>query len=237
MTWLQTASGRAFDLLKPDWRQVDFTVDVPEALARIARFTGHVRAGPYSVAQHCVIGADAVFRETKDREAAAAFLLHDAHEAYLGDIATPIVWALIESFRQNSTTGGFGADALRRTLDRLKHNLDVAIYQAAFVVGEGCPRQYRDLVKRMDLRMLATEARHLLGPAPQPWAILDGVEPIRMVGKLIVWPWPLAADEYRERLRRYLPERFAPAVPSPKSGPRRDGARLIRHPKPELTEA
>jgi len=35
MTWLQTASGRAFDLLQPDWRQVDFEVDIPEALARI----------------------------------------------------------------------------------------------------------------------------------------------------------------------------------------------------------
>lgn len=237
MTWLQTASGRAFDLLHPDWRQVDFAVDVPEALARIARFTGHVRAGPYSVAQHCVIGADAVYRETKDRQAAAAFLLHDAHEAYLGDIATPIVWALIESFRQNSTTGGFGSDALRRSLDCLKHNLDQAIYWAAHIGSDGCPRQYRDIVKRMDLRMLATEARHLLGPAQQPWAILEGVEPIRMVGKLTVWPWPQAADEYRERLRRYLPERFAPAAPGPKSGPRRDGARVIRHPKPELTEA
>jgi hypothetical protein len=246
MTWLQTASGRAFDLIAPDWRQVDFDVDVAEALARIARFTGHVRAGPYSVAQHCVVGADAVFRETKDRKAAAAFLLHDAHEAYLGDIATPIVWALAARARLiadrtnnliHADAALFGDELVKSAIASLKAGLDQAIYRAAGVTAGGPPSVFHDIVKRMDLAMLATEARHLLGPAPQPWAILEGVEPIRMVGRLTVWPWPQAADEYRERLRRYLPERFAPATPSPKSGPRHDGARLIRHPKPELTEA
>jgi uncharacterized protein len=239
MTWLQTASGRAFDLMNPDWRQVDFAVDVPEALARIARFTGHVRAGPYSVAQHCVIGADAVFRETKDRQAAAAFLLHDAHEAYVGDIATPIVAALVE--RANFfNTPGIGQMVIGKALTSLKATVDREIYRAAGLgAGEGCPLAYRDLVKCMDLRMLATEARHLLGPAPQPWAILVGVEPIRMVGKLTVWPWTQAADEYRERLRRYLPEPFAPVAPrpEPKAGPASRGTRLARQPLPETMEA
>lgn len=205
MTWLQTASGRAFDLLQPDWRQVDFEVDIPEALARLARFTGHVRSGPYSVAQHCVIGADAVFQATRDKEAAAAFLLHDAHEAYLGDIATPIVAAL----RKMAGTFEKGDAALTFAINGIKERLDHAIYLAA-----GCPRARTDhqaIVKIYDLRMLATERAHLLVRSPQAWAPqVEAAQPLRLVGKISVWPWVKAAEEYRARLRRYLPETFAP---------------------------
>ncbi|KFC64007.1 Metal dependent phosphohydrolase [Bosea sp. LC85] len=228
MTWLQTASGRAFDLLRPDWRQVDFQVDVPEALARIARFTGHVSSGPYSVAQHCALGADAVFHATKDRAAAAAFLLHDAHEAYLGDVATPIAQALVERVR--FFEGHILGDIVTKAQKSLKGTLDKAIYFAAAGWGEGCPPAYREIVRIYDIRMLAAEQAQLLGRCSKPWPSLEGVEPARIAGKLTVWPWPKAADEYRERLRRYLPERFG-AGPSPSPRPSRTGARRI------LTEA
>jgi hypothetical protein len=224
MTWLQTASGRAFDLAAPDWHMVDFEVDIPEALARLARFTGHVRSGPYSVAQHCVVGADAIFREYRDRDAAAAFLLHDAHEAYVGDIATPIVWALRAAILNQTGDGAaYRAGAFTTALHHLKNGLDRAIYRAAGLSSSGCPAAYLDIVKSYDIRMLVTERAHLLGPSPQPWhASIEAAEPIRMVGKLTVWPWHEAADAYRERLRRYLPERFgAPSPrPQPKPGPR-----------------
>lgn len=225
MTWLQTTSGRAFDLLHPDWREVDFTVDIPEALARIARFTGHVSSGPYSVAQHCVIGADAVFRETGDRKAAAAFLLHDAHEAYLGDIATPIAKALCAP-AQDYTPGGGNAVAF--AIKSLKLRIDEAIADAAGL-GWDVLSAHEKLVKAFDKRMLDLERRHLMAKPPREWAASD-LAPIRIAGKLTVWPWPKAADEYRERLRRYLPERFG-AGPSPSPRPSRTGARRI------LTEA
>lgn len=226
MTWLQTASGRAFDLLRPDWREVDFEVDIPEALARLARFTGHIRPGPYSVAQHCVIGADAVMRETADREAAAAFLLHDAHEAYLGDIATPIAAALAEETAVAGAFAEIGPSVFRTALRILKLRLDKAVYQAAGMGCEGCPAQWQQLVHRFDLAMLATERRHLLGKSPQPWAAaVEAVQPLRLVGGLTVWPWPKAADEFRERLRRYLPERFGTPRPQPKAGPRKSAQR------------
>lgn len=210
MTWLQTASGRAFDLLQPDWRQVDFEVDIPEALARLARFTGHVRSGPYSVAQHCVIGADAVFQATRDKEAAAAFLLHDAHEAYLGDIATPIVAALLRRI-DFFNTPGIGAMTAGKAVKSLKATLDKAIYKAAGMGEVGCPVAHLPLVHSFDLRMLATERAHLLVRSPQAWAPqVEAAQPLRLVGRITVWPWVRAAWEYRERLRRYLPETFAP---------------------------
>lgn len=227
MTWLQTGSNRAFDLLRPDPAQVDFEVDIPEALARLARYTGHVRPGPYSVAQHCVIGADIVFRDTCDREAAAAFLLHDAHEAYLGDIATPIALALGLMVAEAGAFAEIGPSVFRSALRNLKARLDAAIYGAAGI-GAG-QVAYADLISDYDLRMLATERVHLLGKSPQPWnAPVEAARPLRLVGGLGVWPWPKAADEYRERLRRYLPERFGITPARPRSGPRRDGARRLQ---------
>lgn len=229
MTWLQTASGRAFDLLHPDWRQVDFDTDIAEALARIARFTGHVRSGPYSVAQHCVIGADAIFRAGRDREAAAAFLLHDAHEAYLGDIATPIGKALADRVR--FLEGHILGDIVSKSLASLKSTIDREIYRAAGMGLNGCPEALREIVKTYDVRMLVTERAHLLGPSPKPWgAPYDTAEPLRLIGRITPWPWHLAADEYRDRLRKYLPDRFGGVTANPpsKSGPRRDGARPVR---------
>ena len=39
MTWLQTTSGRAFDLLNPVWRQVDIEIDIQESrLGDLRRF-------------------------------------------------------------------------------------------------------------------------------------------------------------------------------------------------------
>ncbi len=237
MTWLQTCSNgpqdRAFDLLKPDWRDVDFDVALPEALARIARYTGHVRGGIYSVAQHCVIGADAVFRDTRDRTAAACFLLHDGHEYVLGDKATPIAEAEIATAEEYFP----GAGAIMREVQRrMKARVDLAIYYAAGLGADGCPHAYRQVVKQYDMAILVTETRHLLGPKPKPWHhTVEGTEPLRLTGRISIWPWHRAADEFRERLRRYLPERFGAQASSPKPGPRRDGARLTR--KPALTGA
>ena len=57
MTWIQTWSGRQFDLLAPTADMVD-PVDIAHALSLICRFSGHVDRH-YSVAQHCVIAGGA----------------------------------------------------------------------------------------------------------------------------------------------------------------------------------
>lgn len=220
MTWIQTASGIAFDLIDPRPEMVNFEVDIAESLARLARFTGHIRSGGYSVAQHCVLGADALLRETGNRELAAAFLLHDAHKAYVGDMATPVAHALA------AYTGVCAAADITRRLDAsfdpkqahdlakqaayaglsaLKSNVDIAIHAAAGIPWP-LPQDTHIAVKSMDLRMLATERRHLLGPSPRLWhPSIETAHPVRLSGKLTVWPWPDAADAWRDRLKRYLP--------------------------------
>lgn len=53
------------------------------ALSHINRYNGHV--GCYSVAQHCCLVADQL-----DEEYKLSGLLHDAHEAFIGDISAPL---------------------------------------------------------------------------------------------------------------------------------------------------
>jgi hypothetical protein len=227
MTWLQTEQGRAFDLVEPDWRAVDFD-EMANSLARQVRFTGHIAAGAYSIAQHLVVGADIVFRDTGKREAAANFLLHDGEEYVIGDEATPKAHAEVEIARQ--MFGAVFAKQFREVKRELKRRVECAVYQAAGLTDYGCDLYFRDLVHEYDLRMLLTERLHLLGKPPRPWAPeIERLQPLRLPYPLQVWPWPKAADEFRERLRRYLPERFGPARISPTSGPRRDGARRTRN--------
>ena len=222
--WSQTASGRAVELLAPQAHQIDLEVDVPEHLARIARFNGACRSGVYSVAQHCVLGADALYRETSRRDMAAAFLLHDAHEYLIGDITTPTAQAL-DHFVSVYTSIKEGS--LHQGLHRLKTALDFAIYAAAGITYP-LPRDVQDAVEVMDRRMVMTERRHLLGSPPASWGdALETTPSIRLMGKLRVWPWPEAADEYRDRLKRYLPDRLQAAQPRPR--PKQDTAAQKRH--------
>ena len=205
--WLQTASGRAFDLINPTADMVDFRHDVPDALARIARFNGHVPGGPYSVAQHCCIGADAILDETRRPDLAAAFLLHDAHEAYIGDIPTPVARALACLARADNPGDFEAAQAVRRSIEHLKMRVDRAIFEAA---GLHWPLLGQEdlLIKSMDLAMLEAERRQLLGPSPAPWGL--ETEPPRLRrGALTIWPWIRAADEWRARLIRLCPAALA----------------------------
>ncbi len=212
--WVQTGSGIAFDLLEPTPEMVNFEVDIAESLARLARFNGHVRSGAYSVAQHSVMGADALFRETGDTRLAAAFLLHDAHEAYVGDIASPVQIALVEAAGRSWDDAGMPETGrnyryeIRAALKTLTGAIDRCIIGAAGL-SPPLPSE-REAIKSMDLRMLATERAHLMVEPPHPWhPDVEAARPLRLTHKFTVWPWPKAADEFKARCRRWLP-RYQP---------------------------
>lgn len=92
-TSIQTHTGIAFSLVDPKPEDVRFA-DIVHALARMPRFTGHTKEYmPLSVAQHSVSVAKMFLREfgyENNPTALAAALLHDAHEAYIGDLSTPL---------------------------------------------------------------------------------------------------------------------------------------------------
>jgi hypothetical protein len=158
MTWIITASGAEVDLRRPTAGSIS-ALDIAHALAQINRFTGHT-ARPYSVAEHSLLVLDLLEREFAVRAPAArlAALLHDAHEAYCGDVSTPVkqaigwMWSDFEQPLQNHVLHRFG------------------VLRAA--------REYASLIKTCDLMALAIERRDLLptpGADSRAWALLEGI--------------------------------------------------------------
>lgn len=80
---IQLVSGEYFYLLDPRPEDIDIET-IAHALANLCRYTGHCREF-YSVAQHCVLVSYLVSPEN-----ALWGLLHDATEAYFGDISRPL---------------------------------------------------------------------------------------------------------------------------------------------------
>ena len=89
MSWIQTYSGVKFDLLNPTSAMVNIS-DIAHALSNICRFTGHCSQF-YSVAQHSTLVASKV--------PTLQALLHDAAEAYIQDISTPLK-PLLTNYRE-----------------------------------------------------------------------------------------------------------------------------------------
>ena len=85
-------SGQWFDILKPE--EYEYSIEeIAYALSNLCRYTGHTNAF-YSVAEHSVL----VSRLVPDHLALCG-LLHDASEAYLGDVASPLK-ALLPEYKK-----------------------------------------------------------------------------------------------------------------------------------------
>ena len=131
-----------FDM-KPEMIDIE---DIARALSYIPRFLGHINIF-YTVAQHCVEGALNI-REHEDGgddpEYQLAFLLHDASEAYLCDIPSPLKrHPMFSAYRDAED------DLLERIFEKY---------------GLGEWREYdhlRKRLKRVDTRMLSTEKRDI----------------------------------------------------------------------------
>lgn len=81
--WILTHTGHRFDILDIETNEIR-VADIAWSLSNICRFGGHVSAF-YSVAEHSL----AVALRVPPRDQLQA-LLHDATEAYLGDVVTPL---------------------------------------------------------------------------------------------------------------------------------------------------
>lgn len=86
-TTIDTRSGISFDFLNATVDDI-LWIDIAIALGKICRFGGHC-IGFYSVAQHSCLVADILPLEIK-----LYGLLHDAHEAYIGDMTKPFKRAI-----------------------------------------------------------------------------------------------------------------------------------------------
>jgi 5'-deoxynucleotidase YfbR-like HD superfamily hydrolase len=151
--YLQTVSGRWVNPFDPDPDQLDIG-DIARALANQCRFGGHCRVF-YSVAQHSVIVSQLVEERGGDVEDVFAALMHDASEAYLGDMPHPL--------KHRSPLGAAFKDAERHLEDALREH---------FGIKADVPE-----IKRADRALLATERRAFSDEAWH-WPELEGVEPL-----------------------------------------------------------
>ena len=135
-----TRYGHVVDFENPQPDQID-AKDIAAALSHICRFNGHGHV-PYSVAQHSVMVADN-FDVPEDRLYA---LLHDAHEAYTGDLTTPF-----KTFLESRHKG---------IIHGIEDKLDKAIH-AYFGLSYPLSPALKAEIKYADRQALATEIRDL----------------------------------------------------------------------------
>ena len=159
-------TGRYFDFTAPTALTEE---EVAHALSNICRFTGHSREF-YSVAQHSVLVSMLV-----PRPLALWGLMHDAVEAVVGDMASPLK-RLIPEYKA------------------LEHRCEAVILAGFGLVGD-MPAE----VKHADRVALRTEQRDVMHKEGGLWTSLEGIEAPTW---LTVKPW--TPDEARRRfLKRY----------------------------------
>lgn len=165
--WMQTFTGAAFYLLNPRPEEIN-PVDIAHALGNLCRYSGAVTCF-YSVAEHCWLMSHAVSPPN-----ALPALLHDATEAYLGDVIAPLKLLLPQ---------------YRGIEDRL-----------AGVIGDRfrLPRTLPVEVKHADRRILLDERAAVMADPQLPWQSTAGLTPLGV--RVRCWDPVTAKTMFLQRL-------------------------------------
>jgi uncharacterized protein len=174
--FIQTVTGRRINPFAPDPAAIDIG-DIAHALANQCRFGGHCRRF-YSVAQHSCVVADLAAARGADAEAVLWALLHDAAEAYLGDLPHPV--------KHNSELGRIYCEAEQRLQEAILQRFELPPAPPPVIAG-------------IDRAVLASERRALM-VAAWDWPELDGVSAAEIT--IEPWPPPQAAREFLDRYER-----------------------------------
>lgn len=140
--------------------------DIAHSLSLICRFIGHTNKF-YSVAEHSVLVSEELRQQGYDAGVQFAGLMHDATEAYLGDIPTPI-------------------KSLLTYYKRIEEEFWVSIAEK-FKLDRELPRE----IKHADGTLLATEVEYLMNGL-QGWDLK--YPPSMYIKKIDGWA-PLEAKE------------------------------------------
>ncbi len=170
--WFQTFTGRKFWPLDPLPEDI-FIEDIAHALSLITRFGGHIPE-PYSVAQHSLIVAS---YSGPDTVLALCGLMHDAPEAYLGDMVAPLKRGMPE-FRA----------AESRVWSAIAKRYDL-------------PDPIPAHVMEIDRRLLIDEARSFWPDRIDTWEEKLGCDALGRGLIIPVNPWSFIEDSFLGRFR------------------------------------
>ena len=177
--WFLSRSGRLWDMDLPSPSMI-FWPDIAESLAKQCRFNGHAK-GFYSIAQHSILVCDYV---KVNRRLKLRALLHDAHEAFTGDIIQPFKMLL--------------KDRCPGVIEAVEERIDEAILSAA---GLGPTSEAtKSFIKSVDMIALATEWRDLVVTNYHEYPTCDLDKMTTFRERIVPMSWDVARDEFMRRL-------------------------------------
>lgn len=186
-----TRSGHVVDLRDPDPATLDIE-DIAHSLAKQPRYLGH---GPmsyhYSVAEHSILMARHIAARYRGRPRLAAgialaTLLHDAAEAYTGDMPYPVKHAVLEE--------GVGALASYANISTGLQNA-IAIKFNVFATADTFAAE----IKALDRQIVGNEMRALF---PCYYPKVNIPEPLPGF-TIAFWPADYAYRQFVAAFRAY----------------------------------
>ncbi len=161
---VDTISGRTFSMFHPKPEDIDI-VDIAHSLALQCRYRGITKTF-YSVAEHSVRVSQLI---EHDKELALWGLLHDASEAYIGDIIRPL----------KHNMGGVYYDLERNFMSVIANKFNLA---------ETEPH----LIRYLDDLILVTERRDLITDQWTDW----GLKIIPLKKRIVPISWEHAKQAF-----------------------------------------
>lgn len=153
--------------------------DIAHQLSMINRFHG-ATLRPYSVAEHSLLVSQIIEKQGHSVSVQLAGLMHDAHEIYTQDLASPAKTAVNLASVQAGGTQAWSYFENEHAQRVRRHFCLLTVFTSA-----------RTIIHRADLQALATERRDLLlfdRYLHAPWAVLgDGETDPSLVFEPIDW--------------------------------------------------
>ena len=155
-----TASGKQFDLANPHPDQLDI-YDIARSLSHMCRFNGHLPSF-YSIAEHSIRVSNWLEARGESSLVVLTGLLHDAAEAYIGDLVRPLKqMEELSSFRNvveprvaqvlHETLGGtFPHPDIVHEADREVYYWEVANIRTGIRPGWSPSRGFSDFLTRYE---------------------------------------------------------------------------------------
>jgi hypothetical protein len=199
-TSMETFSGLFVDTLSPDPSQI-CAIDIAHHLATMNRYGGAPRV-PLSIAAHSLLVADLLRHQAQPLRVQLAGLLHDAAEAYLHDIISPLKLALrMEEARCRGVIGQL--DGFQSAYSRLTAKMDETIGAALDVDHALFDAPAVKVADLWALRVEAERYTHTGGAnwrwpseLPEDGRLPDGVQ------LAFEEPWQTVRDRWYQRFLR-----------------------------------